>query len=597
MNPLNTTDASSATPPSKEEGLSSLYWMIGLGVLGGLLYGQSLDDPFHFDDNTSLIDNPLLRAGSSLTNFKVSRYVGQLTFAFNSKLGGLEPFGYHLVNLEIHFANAFLVFFLLSLLWKTPALLAAVPLGTPGRLRSVSFFAAAGSALFLVHPIQSQAVAYVSQRVTALACFFFLATVLAYLQARLSPSTGRRLTWYAVALACTVLAMKTKEHTFTLPFALVLVELALFWPEKDRRWVQLLPFLLTLPIIPLSMNAVLTPEGSVLPRETAALGRVDYLLSQFPVIVTYLRLVVLPVGQNLDHDPTVYRSLWAPAVLLSLLLLLSIGALAIASLRRPKYRLAGLGLLWFFLTLSVESSIIPIADLMYEHRVYLPLVGLIMALGPWMVHWGGSKRAQALVALVIAAYAVACFVRVGVWGSEIRLWSDAAAKSPNKARVLNNLAGSYHDLGRYPEAALHYRTAVKLDPKLLIAYTNLAFSLIAQEKWKEAAEALEAALRVQPFSPVAVQHLLNVYLNLGELEKARQLGEAFLAQGKELGPVRVNLGLVLLNQGKPAEAIPHFERAAQLTDQPEPILKLLKEAREQLPSSVPAQSAGAKTPG
>ncbi|NIV39964.1 MAG: hypothetical protein GWN58_64330, partial [Anaerolineae bacterium] len=176
--------------------------------------------------------------------------------------------------------------------------------------------------------------------------------------------------------------MKSKETAATLPAALVLYEFVFFKGPTGRRIARLVPFALTAALIPLSMADFGRPLPEALddmgkPSWTHAnMSRTAYLVTQFRVVVTYLRLLVLPVNQNLDYDYPRYASLSDGAVLVSLLILVALAALAVLLLRRGGLqRLAGFGMVLFFLALAVESSIIPIADVIYEHRMYLPMAG------------------------------------------------------------------------------------------------------------------------------------------------------------------------------------------------------------------------------
>src|SRR6266446_5798033 len=450
--------------------------LIFLPLLTIFIYYKTFSTPFHFDDRFFIVENQGIKNFSSLL-LSGSRYVGFLSFALNYHFGRLNVFGYHLVNMLIHLSNGFLVYTLILFLFKTP------------RMQSSSFnpnrsfwIALATALLFVAHPIQTQAVTYIVQRLASLATLFYLLAVVLYLKWRLAPSEARsRSLWYAGAWLSTVLAMKTKEIAFTLPFMLLLVEAIFFGSFTRKRWIALIPFLLTLSIIPLSHSGAIG-EGEGFAKETTAISRLDYLFTQFRVILTYLRLLIFPVHQNLDYDYPISHSLLEPNVFFSFLFLSAFLGLAFyllfysqRSTRHYQLKLIGFGLLWFFLTLSIESSIIPIRDVIFEHRLYLPSVGFFLAgsvaiLG-LLDRWRGMTAI--VIGILLALFSVATYQRNLIWKDELTLWSDVVQKSPFKIRGHNNLAEAYVHLGQYHEAMQEYKAIITLDPKDVRAHIGL----------------------------------------------------------------------------------------------------------------------------
>ena len=439
------------TPADRQvSGAKPLAMLLLVAVAAACIYSNTFSVPFQFDDESNIIDNPLIRDLGNFLDFAGTRYVGFLSFALNYRFGGLNVFGYHLVNILIHITNGLLVYSLVSLLIKA----------VPGDRFPVPWVAFAASLLFVVHPVQTQAVTYIVQRFASLMTLFYLLAVVGYLKWRLTaPDARGRYLWYGAALLSTILAMKTKENSFTLPFMILLVEVIFFRAFSKKRWLTLLPFLLTLLTIPLShVDALGEAEGFA--RDTAEIGRFDYLFTQFRVILTYLRLLVLPINQNLDYDYPIYHSLFHPAVFLSFLVLLSllgfaislIGARAagISASRLVKRRLIAFGILWFFLTLSIESSIIPIKDVIFEHRLYLPSVGFFLGIGLLAVHgWERWKRMRLPLAvtglLILGALSIATYRRNFVWKDKITLWQDVIEKAPQKPRGHYNLGLAYQE--------------------------------------------------------------------------------------------------------------------------------------------------------
>jgi tetratricopeptide (TPR) repeat protein len=540
-----------------------------IGLIAALIYSNTFSASFHFDDVPNITDNPKIKHLVNLLDFSGSRYVGFLTFALNYRFGGLSLFGFHLVNLLIHIANGLLVYGLVRLLLKSPRLLPS-PALTP----AAPAIALCTALLFVVHPIQTQAVTYIVQRFASLASLFYLSAVLCYLKWRLSPSLARsRFAWYAAAFLASLLAMKTKEITFTLPFMLLLVEFVGFGPPSRKQWIGLIPFFLTLPIIPLSRPGALGEGEAGLARGTMDISRWDYLITQFKVIVTYLQLLVFPVNQNLDYDYPAAHSLFEPPVILSFLFLTALLLTAVYLLfvsRRaaadPRLRLIGFGILWFFFTLSIESSLIPIRDVIFEHRLYLPSVGFWLAATAALfgfIHRWRIPVATGIAGLILL-FSLAAYQRNRIWQDELSLWSDVVRKSPNKARTHLGLGAVYKEAGRQDEALQEYKTAVTLKPDYGEAHNNLGVIYKEQKKWSEAIQEYQAALAFKPDYAEAHNNLGVVYKETGRLKEAAREYQTALSIKPDYPHGYYNLGLLYHEMKKPADAAVAFEEAIRL---------------------------------
>jgi tetratricopeptide (TPR) repeat protein len=210
------------------------------------------------------------------------------------------------------------------------------------------------------------------------------------------------------------------------------------------------------------------------------------------VIAGYLGLFILPSGQNIDHDVNAITApMGAEAVVYILVwLCVVLGGIYLLAWyqgrHRARLRLIAFGILWFLVILMPTSSIIPLRDLMFEHRVYLPLVGIGIAFVTFvdlllngLFHATRARSAIITVACVAAALALAVATqrRNTAWQTKLALWRDASIKSPHKSRPHNNLGNCYFLLGNYPAAEASYRTAIRLDSHNVEAYYNLALAL------------------------------------------------------------------------------------------------------------------------
>jgi tetratricopeptide (TPR) repeat protein len=574
------------TPPSTPLFTRPGFILLLLFVLAAAAYLNTFSVPFQFDDKDNIIDNPFIKQLDNFLNPSTflygSRVVGFLTFGLNYRFGGLSVFGYHLVNLLIHLINGGLVYLLVCLLFQTPRLATGsapappTPTTSPTASPISSWIALTTAALFLVHPVQTEAVTYIIQRLASLAALFYLLTVVCYLHWRISPAGKQRYLWYGAALITTVLAMKTKENTFTLPFMLLLVELVFFGLPSRRGWLGLLPFFLTLPIIPLARPGDIGEGGEAgLASATAEISRLDYLITQFRVIVTYLRLLVLPIQQNLDYDYPVYHSLFQLPVLVSFLGLLGLGGTALWLLlrkpasspaMRPFIQLAAFGVLWFFLTLSVESSIIPIRDVMNEHRLYLPGIGLFLAASALLFGAAQGRRmwVTTAVGLVVVVLAIATYERNTIWESATSLWQDVVRKSPNKARGYNSLGIAYKEQGNWKAALTNYETALALDPTNLRTHFNLGNAYHALGRNHESITEYQAAITLAPDYAEAHNNLGIVFEEQGELEQAVREYQTAITLKPYLADAHNNLGIAYQKLGRPENAVREYQTAVRL---------------------------------
>jgi hypothetical protein len=521
-----------------------------IAVFGLLAYSNTFNSPFQWDETKFILDNPIVKdlsyfvdtskaQGLEYYSALKSRYVGYFSFALNWKIDGPDVAGYHIVNLFIHIINALLVYFFAILTFRTPFL-------EKGRLREhsheIAFFT---SFLFIAHPLQIEAVTYIFQRLASLATLFYLSSMVTYLVFRLrreekSDDAGkyRGTFFYILSVACAILAMKTKENAFTLPIVVVLYELFFFQGTLKKRLPPLIPLLLTLLIIPLTVIGLDRPPGEILSqmKDPASLGYqgIDtkvYLLTQFRVVTTYIRLLFLPINQNLDYDYPRYHSFLQPGVFVSFLFLALLSCLSLylcfRSRLRPDLRPVSFGVFWFFITLSVESSIIPIPMIINEYRVYLPSFGAFFAATSALfviVEKFRDKKAHSFIVafliLVMVLFSAATYARNSIWGSKVRLWEDVAQKSPRDARGHYNLGNAYRSEGRIDEAIRQYQIALRLEPTKAEAHDNLGVAYAMKGEFDSAVAEFQLALESDPFLPNAYNNLGGVYAKIGLLDKA-----------------------------------------------------------------------------
>lgn len=581
-------------------------------------YANTLRSPFLFDDYINIASNAAIRslsnftslarlvdASSLPTNLKYAtgvRPFAYLTFALNYAVGGNDALGYHVVNLAIHLACALLVYALTRQLLATPAFSEGPVSDDGGSLRSAlaewaPFFTAL---LFACHPLQTEAVTYVTQRFASLAALLYLGAVVCHVRWRLGGGPrGLR----AASLALALLAMTTKELAATLPVVLFLLEIVFFGSTLRLAARRVWPFLLTVAVIPLLMLWVSRHIGSESLGDVVARGQsvphaLDYLLTQTTVLVMYLGLLVWPSRLNFDYDYPLYRTVAEPRVIASTVLLLALFAGTIYLLLRARRRsnapmaVVAFGALWFLVTSAVESSVVPLADLVDEYRCYLPSVGFW-----WAVVFGTilavqrrpvAVRRAALAGLGVVAMllVVATYRRNEVYRDEVTLWEDTVAKSPLKARPHTNLSIAYGKAGRPEESIVHFQAAAYLNPEFRKAHGRLgvkqeefdqamrgAVATFVQRHLTNGIAALEkgeidaagaefrAALKLDPDNADAHSDLGYVHAMRKEYEEAIRENREAVRLAPNRADVLRNLGLALSWGGKRAEALEAFGRA------------------------------------
>jgi len=428
--------------------LFTLLVFIFCSVATVLIYAPSLNGGFFYDDHRIIFDNLVEdkydTVNSLFDNFQ-TRFLAYLSFAASLRLFRFDPFSYHVTNLVLHLCNGWILYRLISWLCLSPSLKANDP-------DKRTFIAAVSSLIFLWHPLQTQAVSYVSQRILVLCVFFYLLAILGYLRFRLQGGRWDRV----FSLLMCLCAMFTKEIAFTLPVMLVLIEF--YFLNDDARTIKdrlsfLFPFLVTLLIIPLCLFLGLMHGRAIqgVLNQTVSISRPQYVMTQFNVVVTYIRLLFFPFNQNVDYYYPIVTHFGNMRTVISLCFIASL--LALARLLKKRYILLSFALVWFFVTLSVESSIIVIDDVIQEYRLYLPMAGFGLFLATFL-YGIFRKPASRLVwtGILLISFAGLTFQRNGVWSSEIRLWEDAWDKSFGKQRIYENLSKAYFRQGDFKKA-------------------------------------------------------------------------------------------------------------------------------------------------
>lgn len=413
---------------------SELRTWLGLGLLIAAVgaYLPSFNAWFFLDDFRILLENPALQNvfdPVAVWRFSEPRFFASLTLAANYSLHGEQVFGYHLVNFLIHFGSGAALWLLLHALLRAPALAPAPPW-----LRWVPWIAAA---IFLLHPLQTQAVTYIVQRYTSLMAMCYLASLAAWAWARL----GNRRWAYALSIMFALLALLSKQPAATLPLAVLLLELVFFRRLATRTWILMIAagalaavvtgWLLTLPAL----------DIVGLTRETDQISRIDYLATQMEVLWRYLGLFFLIGSQRLEYDLTIVQGFSSITPIA-----LAIGHMALIALALSLWRrwpLVSFGTIFYYLVHSIESGFLPIIDVAFEHRTYLPNAGLAIAVAvglAWLIASLQAYRVGTAITLgLMLLLAGNTYARNALWADQIEFLRHETRLSPGSQRAWTSL--------------------------------------------------------------------------------------------------------------------------------------------------------------
>jgi len=566
-----TTRLHAGKPPgSRQSG-----WQVVLGawiiVLSGLVaYHNSFAGPFIFDDSGAIEDNDTIRSlwpiwrvltppanGETVT----ARPVVNLSLAINYAISGLDVWSYHVFNLAIHILAGLTLFGVIRRTLLLPKL--------RDRFAEASTSLSLAVALiWTVHPLQTQAVTYVVQRAESLMGLFYLLTLYCFIRA--APAGAMR--WYVLAVLASLSGMASKEVMVTAPLMVLLYDRTFvagsFAQALRRRWGLYAGLAATwglLALLQLTMGCF---------EQVTGLTPWQFARTQLGVLLHYLRLCFWPDRLCLDYFgwPVANTAgrIVPGAVVIGGLLAATLWALV----RRPAWGFLGA---WFFMLLGPTSSVLPLADVAFEHRMYLSLAAVAAAVvvGAWMLwrRWAGQGHRRAawrVVPVLLVAVVVALMARTVLrnrdYRSERMIWQAAVNCVPWNPRAHINLGDVFKDAGRLDVAIECYRRASRLAPKRERALDHLGCALVEKGQVEEGIDCFREALRVNPTDWVAHNNLGSMMLSQNKLEEAvYHYTEAIRLKGG-LAETHHRLGLAYSGLGKLDEAAKQYREALGLKD-------------------------------
>jgi tetratricopeptide (TPR) repeat protein len=530
--------AQTQTSPAATDGKAPFasHWLLSLAaiVAAYVVYGPSISGQFVYDDMNLPFLTPSYAQASFWSWIAGVRPVLMASYWMNFQISGLETTSYHIVNILLHALNSVLLGF---------------------AVKQVSTSAKMGllcGAIFLAHPLNTEAVSYVASRSENLTVFFFLAAFVLFLY-RKSVEID-----FATSAAVIVLfgaACMSKEYAVTLPVLLVLTDLYFNPHGLKKNWRVYAPLLVAGAAGGLFVARILSKAdtaGFALKDLSAA----DYFFTQCRAIWVYIGKFLLPIGLNVDHDFAISRGPMDHGALFGLLGLLAVSAAALWF--RKEYPVASYGWFVFLLLLAPTSSFVPIRDVLVERRAYLPSLGLLLIIAGLLPRI--PRIPMPAYAVPVLILAVLTYQRNVLWAEPLALWRDAAEKSPNKWRVQFQVADALYRQGDCAQSAAAFEktsTLAKPDYRLLINWAHaLECAGQSDQALARANQALALESSAQAYSLIGMLHAKHSRLPeaLAALDKAIAIDSRF-------DPAYLYRGNVYMMQNDLAKAAEDYQRA------------------------------------
>ena len=547
-------------------------WFAILVLVAAVLavYANSLRCPFVFDDHFDIIDNTSIRhlwplwdvflfRSASAVGLQ-SRPVVNLSFALDYAVGGLNTWPYHVTNLAIHVLAGLALFGVVRRTLMLPSLRDRF-----GRVSTA--LALAVALLWALHPLQTESVIYITQRYESMMGLFYLVAVYGFIR---SSDSTHPYCWNAMTVAATLLALGSKEVAVSLPIIILLVDRVLLSGSFAESWRRRLG---DVRCVAGRVGRFALLQLRTGPRPWAGyaipLTWFEYACSEAGVILHYLRLAFWPHPLVLDYG-------WPPARTVGQILP---GTLVVAGLLAATgyafWRRLALGLLgaWFFLILAPTSSVLPLADLASEHRMYLPLAATVVAvvLGVYGLAEALALSAQGwttvlacLLGSVSLALGILTWQRNNAYRDDVFLWQEVVARRPNNPRAHYNLALAMEGRGRVNEAIVHYRKAVEIKPDAADAQYNLGLALASRGQVNEAIVHYLKALESKPNNVQTHTNLGVALAGRGQVDEAIAHFHKALEIQPECAEAYTNLGNASAGRGQVNEAIAYYRKALEI---------------------------------
>ena len=511
------------------------YFVIVLLIAAGFtLYANTFQNQMFWDDEDFILKNQYIRDWRCFPKYfseNVISGVGLLSdywrplllsvFSLEWHLWKDWPPGYHFINTSAHIGNAIILFFILRYLFNS---------------HWMSFLTAL---FFLICPLQTEAVTYVSGLGDPLYAFFVFLGILFYLKFRTSQKMPSKNIFYFLSLLMYILALMSKETAIIMPAIIFIVDFffqkELSPKEKLKKIIKTTwPFLILAGIYILLRATVLNFKNTFNLYNEENLFTSGFsirLLTFFRVLTIYFSLLFCPLGLHMERSVEITGHWFSPDVILGFSIFL--GLLISAFIQFKRTPILSFGILWFFIGLAPTSNLlVPISGLLYEHWLYLPLIGIFLILIWLGVIVTRKRNFQKIVAGIFIFYLVLfstlTIKRNKEWSNPITFYNQTLRYAPTSYRVINNLGMAYADKGNQIKAEETYKKAIAIDPLNPVAWHNLGNTYRAIGKKDLAIDNFKTALSLDPKFIFSYNALLSLYQEEKNYQKAKEAFQRYL---------------------------------------------------------------------
>ena len=502
---------------AKSENRSKFLPIVLIIILGFAVYGNSLNGKFIWSDCALVRDNVYIKDSRYIPNLftedigsgagiKSNSYrpLQMLTYMIDYRLWKLDVRGFHLTNILLHISVALVVYWLLNILYND------------------RFLSLLTSILFVVHPVQTEAVAYISGRADPLSSLFVLLCFILYIKGLRS----KNLIVYALALISLAFALLSRENSLVLPVLLVLLHYIFRQRIEAKTFLPILVIAFIYILLRFTLLSYLLPI-------TSSAGTIFARLPGFLVAITnYTRLLLFPFGLHMEYGHKTFSFIDLRAILGLIILF---GGLIYAFRKRKQNRLLFFSISWFFIALLPQSNLYPINAYMAEHWLYLPSIGffLILARGLTSIYVAKNLKGPAIVSImsILVFYSFLTIKQNNYWKQPIVFFERTLKYVPDSPELHNNLGIAYAEAGRKEEAITSYKKAIVLNPDYAMAYFNLGNAYSSLGNRPEAITSYKKAIELNPGYAKAYYNLATIYYE----EKQYELALDYYRKAMELG--------------------------------------------------------------
>ncbi len=523
--------------------------IIIITILGFAVYANSLNGEFIWDDIYLIRDNPYIKSFSFIKNIFTEDIRGgtglksasyrpfqMFTYMTNYSLCKLDVRVYHLTNVLLHILVAIGIFYLVNILYDD---------------RLLSLFT---SALFVIHPIHTEAVSYISGRSDSLASFFMLLSFILYIKVL----DRKAISLYILMLLSYILALLSRESCLIFPALLLL------YHYTFKKKIETRGFFSISSIAFIYFLLRVTTLRTFLPHYACTSTFFQRFPGFFAAIMEYIRLLILPLSLHMEYgEPTFLFS--NPKVIIGILLLSAL--LIYAFKKRDINRLIFFSISWFFITLLPQSNLYPIQAYMAEHWLYLPSIGffLLLAGGLSYLH---KKNLKAVVIVFFASfltfYSYLTVKQNNYWKKPIAFYNRTLEFCPQSARVHNDLGVTYFNVGKRKEAMDLFKRAIELKSDYTEAYNNLGAAYYITKDYEKAVTAFKKAIELNPDYAAAYNNLGVAYKDAGKLKEAMASYEKAIELNPAFADTYYNLGNLYAVMGKKEKAVASYKKTLRI---------------------------------